>query len=347
MDVKPPTVNPSAVNTSAFKRPFSPKGAWQNPHVQSIMASFKLRRWALRLKRTTLDKNAQTLELDGGDSVKLQAIYSPQNTPRGLVIIIHGWEGSAESTYLYACASYFHQHGYAVARLHLRDHGDTHHLNEGMFHACRLDEVINGIRDLTQQCPITPTFLVGFSMGGNFALRVGIHARAAGLDFAHIIAISPAIVPKNVMDRIDAVPGYRDYFVKKWKRSLKKKQAAFPELYNFDPVMKTAKSVLDLANYGIAQGYVEFDNLDAYLEGYRVHADQLAALDIPTSIYTAVDDPVIPISDFDDLNDTDHVKIYRLKHGGHCGFMEGVGIYSWMGEEVLHRLEQYSLTPTD
>lgn len=324
--------------TPQFKRPFQPTGAWCNPHVQSVMASFKPRRWVLRFKRTSLDKTAQVLNLDGGDGIKLQAIYSPHDQARGLIIIIPGWEGSAESTYLYACASYFHQHGYAVARLHLRDHGNTHHLNEGMFHACRLDEVVNAIRDLTQQCSVTPTFLVGFSMGGNFALRVGMQARAAGLNFEHIVAISPAIVPKHVMQAIDKIPGYRDYFVKKWKRSLRKKQAAFPQLYNFDPIMKTAKSVLDLANYGIGQGYVEFDDLDAYLEGYRIHADQLAQLDTPTSIYTAADDPVIPIIDFDDLQDTDHVTIHRLPHGGHCGFMEGVSVHSWMGEEILYRL---------
>ena len=34
---------------------------------------------------------------------------------------------------------------YDVARLNLRDHGDSHHLNDEIFHSCRIAEVVGAV----------------------------------------------------------------------------------------------------------------------------------------------------------------------------------------------------------
>ena len=67
-------------------------------------------------------------------------------------------------------------------RLNFRDHGETHHLNRAMFHSCRIDEVV-GARETESRQRFTarPFVIGGFSLGGNFALRVALRAPAAGI----------------------------------------------------------------------------------------------------------------------------------------------------------------------
>ena len=75
--------------------------------------------------------------------------------------------------------------------------------------------------------------VLGFSLGGNFALRV---ARALQIP---TLAICPAIDPEATMRAIDAGwTGYRWYFIRKWHRALKAKQQAFPDRYDFSPARR-------------------------------------------------------------------------------------------------------------
>ena len=62
--------------------------------------------------------------------------------------------------------------GFDVFRLNFRDHGDTHHLNEGLFHSNRIDEVVRAAVALSERYPIRPLVAAGYSLGGNFALRM-------------------------------------------------------------------------------------------------------------------------------------------------------------------------------
>ena len=171
-----------------------------------------------------------------GDGVRLLA---HENQPAGeangeLVVFIHGWEGSANSSYLLSTAPFLARQGYRVIRLNLRDHGDSHHLNEDLFHSCRLPEVVGAVKSLQTANPETPLSLVGFSLGGNFALRVGSEAEAAGLNLKRIVAICPVLEPAETMRALDTGwYGYRYYFLRKWRRSMFKKSAAFPHLYDF------------------------------------------------------------------------------------------------------------------
>ena len=80
-----------------------------------------------------------------------------------------------------------------------------------------------------------PLHLAGFSLGGNFLLRVAADAPQAGLDIASVVAISPVLEPRATLAAIESGPGiYRRYFVSKWSASLRAKQRAWPQLYQFE-----------------------------------------------------------------------------------------------------------------
>ncbi|HEX2596708.1 MAG TPA: alpha/beta hydrolase, partial [Luteimonas sp.] len=91
--------------------------------------------------------------IDGGDGVRLQGVHSavPGVTARGLALLLHGWEGSAESSYMRLTAAQLLQRGFEVFRLNFRDHGDSHHLNEALFHSNRIDEVVQAACDVARR----------------------------------------------------------------------------------------------------------------------------------------------------------------------------------------------------
>ena len=101
---------------------------------------------------------------------------SPRAANGRPVVLLHGWEGSAESLYVLSLAQQLYRRGFEVVRLNLRDHGETHHLNRELFHSCRLPEVVGAVRSAAAALPRPALQLVGFSLGGNFMLRVAAQA---------------------------------------------------------------------------------------------------------------------------------------------------------------------------
>jgi predicted alpha/beta-fold hydrolase len=136
---------------------FEPQWPLRHAQVQSALASLKLRNWPRR--GHAMARHAQQHILDCGDGIRLMGLHSPQPakvTPRGLVILIHGWEGSHESVYLFSTACTLYDAGYNVFRLNLRDHGGTHALNQELFHSARIDEVLGAIRAIGRIDPTRP-----------------------------------------------------------------------------------------------------------------------------------------------------------------------------------------------
>ncbi len=124
--------------------------------------------------------------------VRLLAYHTPatQPHPAGAVVMLHGWEGDANALYMLSLARRLLARGFEILRLNLRDHGGTQQLNPGLFHSCRLPEVIGAVRRAQQLFCGLPLHLAGFSLGGNFLLRVAADAAQAGLTLASCVAIS-------------------------------------------------------------------------------------------------------------------------------------------------------------
>lgn len=281
---------------------------------------------------------AHTQIVDCGDGVRLLGHYSSQASAgrapaRDLAVLLHGWEGSADSLYVLSLGSHLFNLGCDVYRLNFRDHGATHHLNEDIFHSCRLDEVIGAVKSVQRALPDRRLTLAGFSLGGNFALRVAARAPTAGIRLQRSVAICPVLSPQSTMDVLeDGWFVYRQYFIAKWKRSLRIKQQCFPQRYDFSSILdqRSLKSMTEI----LVQRYSEFADLDAYLSGYAIVGDVLAKLEVPSHILISLDDPIIPARDLADLARSAHLEVTALPHGGHCGFMDNLNRESWADRQV-------------
>ena len=324
---------------------FHPPRLLRNPHLQSVLGSSALRQ--RRGLRALAASGARTRELilDGGNGVRLQGWHSqvPGIRPRGMALLLHGWEGSAESGYMRLTAARLLQAGCDVFRLNFRDHGPTHHLNEAVFHSCRLDEVVNAALDVPRRWPGLPLLLAGFSLGGNFALRVAMAAPGVGLPLRHVAAVCPALDPERTTRAMETgLPLYQRYFVHKWTRSLRRKRALFPRVHDFDDAALRF-GVREITEWLVRRGG-EFADADAYFDGYRISEDRLAALQVPADILTSRDDPVIPVEDFHRLQLPATARVEIADDGGHCGFLLGARLdgyaEAWVERRLLTALER-------
>lgn len=319
---------------------FRPPWWLRNPHLQSMLASSSLRRSLRGSLSRRLERGAEWVTLDCGDGVHLTGCHTAQDVlpaARGLAVLFHGWEGSTRSTYLLQTGARLLAEGWDVFRLNFRDHGGTHALNREIFHSCRIDEVVGALHAIQRRWLRRPLTLTGFSLGGNFALRAALRAPAAGVALAHVIAVCPVIDPHSGLFQLEHAPRmYHDYFMWKWRRSLKLKQRTFTdtELFSRSDLAGTLRTLTE----ALVLRHTDFGSLDNYLDGYSVAGDRLAGLAVPTSILAANDDPVCPATDFEDMALPACVELTITERGGHCGFIRDWHLGSWAEDYVAARL---------
>jgi predicted alpha/beta-fold hydrolase len=322
---------------------YQPARLLRNPHLQSVLASSGVRRLLFRKRRRLLEERAQEHILDCGNGVRLLGLHTAQQVrpqSRGLIVLLHGWEGSVQSSYLLHTGARLLAEGFDVFRLNFRDHGDTYHLNRELFHSCRLDEVVGAVAAVAQLFPELPLGIAGFSLGGNFALRVALRAPDAGVSLRYALAVCPAISPRGAMDAIEQAPWfYETYFLRKWRRSLSAKQQAFPQSRLFEPA--DMRGNLRELTRALVLRHTDFESLEAYFDGYSVANDRLATLAVPTSILTAADDPIIPVADFHALTLPSCVELDIAPGGGHCGFIRDLSLKSWTEDYIANRMARH------
>ncbi|HLA35613.1 MAG TPA: alpha/beta fold hydrolase [Rhodocyclaceae bacterium] len=324
---------------------FHPPDWLKNRHIQSFLASSGVRRPAIRRRARALLAAQQPVVLDAGHDVRLHGLISrhadaPNYERRGLVVLIHGWEGSAESTYLLSASASLFTAGFDIFRLHLRDHGPSHELNREVFQAARLHEVTMAVKAACERYSTTGrNYLVGFSLGGNFVLRLAANAVDEGLALCQAVAVSPVLLPVKTMARMESGPAvYHKYFVNKWLKSLAKKSRAFPELLDIGKIGKM-RSLAALTDY-LVEHHTEFDNAEHYLNSYALTPELLQRIHCHTHIIAAADDPVIPAEDFAGVPLTEFLDVRVLPYGGHCGFIDSVFSPGWVDKELLRLFMQ-------
>ena len=319
---------------------FRPAFWLRNPNVQSILPSLALRRPAVLKHCAALLRSSRQIILDCGDDVRLMGYLADAPVAQvthaagsQLAVILHGWEGSADSMYVLSLGQFLLDRGFDVFRLNLRDHGDSHHLNRDIFHSCRLPEVVGAIRRLAELFPRHRRCFAGFSLGGNFALRVGAALGPDLATLARIVAISPVLDPKNTLAALEGgLALYRRYFIKKWRRSLDIKQVAWPAFYDFTRLSRNAS--LTAMTEQLVLDHTSYASLSNYLSGYAITGEALKDLRVPSRIIASRDDPIIPAFDLANLQANPALRVTLTERGGHCGFREGLFGNAWLHRQI-------------
>lgn len=268
------------------------------------------------------------------NNVRLMAeLNQHSDNSRSVIILIHGWEGSSESAYLLSMSARLFSEGHDTLRLHLRDHGNTTHLNREIFNSSMIAEVVQAIDVFQKQYAYNNYYLAGFSLGGNFALRTGLHNEQLFRPLDRIMAVCPVLDPAHTMQAMNnSFPFYDYYFARKWKRSLKEKTKHFPD-YDYLNDLETMRRLDEMNAYFIPR-YTPFDNLPDYFRSYTITGDVLSELKMPVLIVASKDDPIIPHEDFDCTRLSLSTRLEMTEYGAHCAHLQNLTLGSWLDDRA-------------
>ncbi|MFW6093958.1 MAG: YheT family hydrolase [Pseudomonadota bacterium] len=314
---------------------FRPHPLLRSPHVQTLLSSRLLRGTAGTAASPAAGGGAGTgVEiLPCRDGVRLQALVDAQPEPAPLVVMIHGWLGGPDSPYMRRASTALHAAGFSVARLTLRDHGGTAQLNEGLFNAARIGEVVDAVNVLVERHGGAGCGLLGYSLGGNFVLRLAAHAETSAR-VTTALAVCPVLDPEAAVTALDrGWIGYQRYFLRKWRQAFAEKEAAFPELYDFSTARRLSL-VTTLTDYFVPR-HTPYRHAGEYYSHYTLTRSFFQRLRIPARILATEDDPVVPVAHARALLGGAG-ELTLVPYGGHCGFIEDFRLTSAL-ERYLER----------
>ncbi|MBI3961060.1 MAG: alpha/beta fold hydrolase [Chloroflexi bacterium] len=327
--------------------PYLPKRFLRNGTIQTLLSRLQSADDLLvnqDEQPILFDAGADATGMEAERSVRLLGYYTGHKSPgprRGLVMTIHGWEGCSHSSYNLVVGSALVRAGYDVVRLNLRDHGPTHGLNRGLFYVTLLEEVLAATRQVATLAADLPFYILGASLGGNFALRLALaHAAEPIPGLAALLAINPVLNPDRSSYLLDSHAWIRIYFRRRWLASLHAKQSLFPDSYDFAAVEKIS-SIRAMTDWMI-QRYSPYPDVESYFAAYAIPPARLTELTVPITIVTAADDPIIPADDFYQLPRHPLLNIHVLASGGHVGYTDLFPLRHLLAPMVLDILDGLS-----
>ena len=245
-------------------------------------------------------------------------------TPRTLMVMFHGLEGSRSSHYSQAFASYCRAQGLAFALPHFR--GCSGELNRAprAYHSGDHEE-IDWILARFRALHSGPIVAVGISLGGNALMR---WAGEMGEAAAQVVcAVASVCSPLDLTASGHAIGRglsrqiYTRMFLHSMKPKALQKLKQHPGLFDAQKML-AARDLYDFDNVFTAPLH-GFKNTEDYWQ--RASAKpQLSRIRIPALALNARNDPFVPASSLPQAGEVgSHVTLWQPEHGGHVGFAQG------------------------
>lgn len=261
------------------------------------------------------------------------------------VIVVHGLEGSVDSQYVIGTGSKAWASGMNVVRMNMRNCGNTESLTPTLYHSGLSADVAAVAEELIAEDDLQRISIVGFSMGGNLALKLAgewsDHAPAQVKAFA---TVSPAM---DLAASADALHSWRNWlyeqrFLRGLRRRFARKAALFPERYDLSHLTRFA-SIREFDDK-ITARYEGFAGADDYYE--RASAARIAdRIRVPTLIIHSNDDPFIRLlpNTRAKLLNNPAIQLVETERGGHCAFLAEPNGYDgrWAERTVVSFLSEF------
>jgi predicted alpha/beta-fold hydrolase len=293
---------------------FQPFWGLASPKLQTIIAA--------KLPCRKIVADYQHIELPDGDCLAI-AISKPAGWQRHMptVMALHGLCGSHDTSYMRRIGAMVMDLGHRFIGVNLRGCGIGKGLAKGLSHAGRSEDILSIVQHISKQTPDSPLAMVGFSLGGNIALKlVGELAEQAQAYFKGVIAITPPVDLARCADLIKHPTNkiFRRHFIAHLWRFVTHRHQLFPEL---GPAPKANMSF----------GFWEFDDcytsLHSGFSSAKEYYQQSSAITVlpkiqlPCKLLFAKDDPFIDCTAVQRCALPASVELVMPEHGGHMGFL--------------------------
>ena len=262
-------------------------------------------------------------DVDHDARVVADCHWHPDPWHRRTILALHGLNGSSDAHYMRGIASKAFERGMNVVRLNQRNCGDTEHLSAGLFHSGLTHDARRVIEELTTVDGLTAIAVVGYSLGGNLALKLAAeYGDQMPPALLGVAAVSPIIEIGECVQALERRGNalYQWNFVKDLKRRMRRKDRAWPGRFDISR-LGSIRTVRQFDEVYTAP-YFGFDGADDYY--HRASAMRIIdRLRVPALVITAEDDPFVPPHPFRDpkIVGNPHIELVISAHGGHCGFV--------------------------
>jgi predicted alpha/beta-fold hydrolase len=294
---------------------FRPRAPWLGADLQTLRNALRgpcldlpLRHAATRLE----------LPVSDGSGDRLVAHLHPAEQPRDggpLVVLVHGLGGSTESPYIRVTTAMLLARGHAVLQLNLRGAGESRPLCRGQYHAGRTTDLRDALAALPEEATRNGLVVVGYSLGGNMALK---YAAEHG-DLRGVVSISAPIDLAAASRRF--LDARNRFYHAHLLGAMKRDALAAAGLADEErEIVQSTRTILEFDERVVAPRHGYSGAADYYAQN---HARQfLDAIDLPTLLIHALDDPWIPARSYTDFAWSRNPRLEPLLSpgGGHVGF---------------------------
>jgi predicted alpha/beta-fold hydrolase len=228
--------------------------------------------------------------------------------------------------------------GVRVFRLDLRGAGAGVSLARYPYHAGRSDDLRSAVQAVAELCPRAPLTVVGFSLGGNIALKLAGELGDQPLGtLERVMAISPPVDLAACVEGLEAPLNrwYDRYFVRMlWRQMTERRRLAPGAIWPDWP--RRPRRLLELDDWYTApvSGFGRAANYYAQCSALRF----LPSIRLPTLILSARNDPLVASGPLEAADLPPAVRTLVTTGGGHLGFIARRGSdpdFRWMDWRVV------------
>ena len=261
--------------------------------------------------------------VEDGVQVRCECHWQPERAAAMTAVIVHGLEGSSQSTYVIGTGNKAWAAGMNVVRMNVRNCGGTERLAPTLYHSGLSSDVGAVVNELIAKDGLARVGIAGFSMGGNLVLKLaGEWGTAAPRQVKAFAAVCPgmdlAASATELHRPLNRIYEWR-FLLSLW-RSIGRKARLFPKIFR-RPGWRAMRSLRDFDNEVTAR-YCGFAGAEDYYA--RASASPLVGrIAVPTLVIHAEDDPFVKIlpQTRAALKGNSLVRLVETKHGGHCAFV--------------------------
>ena len=296
-----------------FHLDFKPLAFFSGCHAQTILGS-------LTCFAKAPSSKTEYITLPDLDHLAIETCTPKNWRPTDpTVVLLHGLCGSHNSNYLQRLCKKFYSQGVQTVRVNLRGCGSGRGLARYFYHCGSSDDLLACIKYVKRKNPESLISLVGFSLGGNIALKLAGELAESGKELiCQVIAVNAPCDLKGCVQRIRRPSNqmYERYFINLLRADVHYRHERFglPKVN-----LPSTMSIFEFDEYYIApqMGY------KSALEYYESCSSMrlIPSIGVPCQILFAGDDPIIETSCLDHLLLPEHIKVVKTTHGGHLGFL--------------------------
>lgn len=286
----------------------------RNGHSMTIFAALYPRTFPPR------DFERREVATSEDTRVVIKCEWQADKLERPTILLVHGLEGDSERHYMLGAGLKAWKRGMNVVRMNVRNCGGTEHLSPTLYHSGLTSDLGKLIDHLIEVDKLPAISIIGFSMGGNQALKL---AGEYGANPPPQLKSVAAICPPIDLEACSRSIGQSQNFIyeRRFLKSLKARLNEKVRMFNLNIDLNAALGVETLWDFDELVTAPAFGFDDA--RDYYARASSgpwLSSISVPALIIQAQDDPFIPFAPFTRLPSNEMLQLLAPEYGGHVGF---------------------------